>query len=78
MASPSKEEPDISYQGLLCTSTFAHIISQKCSSALNTRSNDFIRRYIERVTSHKSALGVAVRDDGGVAGEGRVKVSFLG
>ena len=36
--------------------------------------NDFIRRYIERVTSCKRriALGVTVRDDSGVAGEGRV------
>ena len=45
-------------------------ISPKYGSALSTR-NDFIRRYIERVTS-VSASGVAVRDDGGVAGEGRV------
>jgi len=30
---------------------YARIISPKRGSALNTRSNDFIRRYIERVTS---------------------------
>ena len=35
-------------------------------SALNTRSNDFIRRFIEHVTS-RNALGVAVRGDSGVA-----------
>ena len=40
----------------------------------NTRSNNFICRYIEHVTSHKRkiALGVNVRGEGGVAGEGRV------
>ena len=42
-------------------------ISLKRSSALNTRSNDFIGSYIERVTSV-----VSVRGDVGVAGEGRV------
>ena len=48
-------------------------ISLKHGSALNTH-NDFIRRYIERVTSHKwkIASGVAVSGDKGVAGEGRV------
>ena len=47
-------------------------IGLKDGSALNTR-NDFIRSYI--VTSRISgniASGVAVRGDGGVAGEGRV------
>ena len=36
--------------------------------------NDFIRSFIERVTSRKQkiALRVAVRGDSGVAGEGRV------
>ena len=39
----------------------------------NTHSNNFICRYIECVTSHKRiASGVAVRGEGGVAGEGRV------
>ena len=40
---------------------------------LNT-SNDFIHRYIERVThvSRKISSAVAVRGDRGVAGEGRV------
>ena len=50
------------------------IISPKRGSALNTCSNDFIRTYIGRVTSRKRkiTLGVAVRGEGGVAGEGRV------
>ena len=43
------------------------IISPMHGSALNTRSNDFIRTYIERVTSW-----VIVRGESGVAGEGRV------
>ena len=55
----SREEPDISLSIVdskavkdtciltLCT----HIISLKCGSMLNTRSNDFIRRYIEHMTS---------------------------
>ena len=44
-------------------------LSPKHGTALNTR-NDFIRRYIERVTSisGKIASGVAVRVDSGVAG----------
>ena len=48
-----------------------HIISLKRSSVLNTRSNDFIRRYIERVTSRKR-FESHWRGDGGVAGEGTV------
>ena len=54
---------------------YARNISPKHGSALNNTRNDFIRRYIERVTSHisgKIALGVAVRGDGSVAGKGRV------
>ena len=49
------------------------IIAQSAVSMLNTR-NDFIRRYIERVTSISEiiASGVAVRGDSGVAGERRV------
>ena len=54
---------------------FYACISPKRCSALNTCGNDFIHRYIERVTSHKrkkllqeSLWGVT----GGVAGEGCV------
>ena len=48
-------------------------MSPKYGSAHNTR-NDFIRRYIERVTSRKrkNRFGIAVRGDSSVAGEGRV------
>ena len=42
------------------------IISPKRGSAPNTRSIDFIRRYIERVASRKRKI--AVRVNGGVAG----------
>ena len=47
---------------------YAHIISPKCGSALSTHSNDFIHRYIERMTSskRKNCFG---RGDSGVAGE---------
>ena len=56
-ALPSREEPDISlsivngkaYFHIEC---YARIISPKCGSALNTRSNDFIGMYIEGVMSH--------------------------
>ena len=49
-------------------------ISPKHGSAFSTRSNDFIHRYIEGVTSHKRKItsGVAVSGEGGVAGERRV------
>ena len=49
-------------------------ISPKHGSTLNTRSNDFICRYIERMTSRKReiASGVTMRGDSGVAGEGRI------
>ena len=50
-------------------------ISPKYGSALNSHSNAFILSYIECVTSRtreKIASEVAVRGDGGVAGEGRV------
>ena len=60
-------------------------IRPKHGSALNTRSNDFIRRYfnVRRHVSEKIASGVAVRGDGGVASQGRVvgvpiKVLFMG
>ena len=56
-ALPSREEPDISLSIMNSKIRFhlAHytIISRKRGSALNTRSNDFIRMYIERVTSRK-------------------------
>ena len=81
-ALPSREEPDISLSivnskarlYLLIFAHYARIISLKRGIALNTCSNDFIRRYIERGhhVSGKIASGVAVRDDGSVAGEGRV------
>ena len=51
---------------------YAHIISLKRGSTLNTRSNDFIRTYIERVTSRKRKNHFMSRGEGGVAGEGRV------
>ena len=41
-------------------------------SALNTRSNDFIRTYVEHVTSRKRKNPLTVRGEGGVAGKGRV------
>ena len=48
--------------------------SPKHGSTLNTRSNVFMHSCIEYVTScvHKITLRVAVRGDGGVAGEGGV------
>ena len=55
-------------------STFSSI-SRKHSSALNTHSDDFLRRHSECVTSRKGnkiASEVAVRGDSGVAGEERV------
>ena len=50
---------------------YTHNISPKHSSTLNTRSNNFIRRFIECMTSHKrkKKLRDAVRDYGGVTGE---------
>ena len=58
------------YTHALCV----RITSSKRSSVLNTCSNDFIRRYMEHVTSRKRkiALGVAMSGEGGIAGEGRV------
>jgi len=35
---------------------YAHFIGQKCGSALNTCSSDFIRRYIEHMASLKRKL----------------------
>ena len=49
----------------------ACIVSPKRGSALNTRRNDFIRKYIERVTSRKRKNRFGSRCDG-VPGEGRV------
>ena len=75
-ALPSREEPDISLS--IMNSKHAFLLMLLYSwfispTALNTRSNDFIRSYmIERVTSRISALGVTVRDEGSVAGKGRV------
>lgn len=53
---------------------YACFISPKCGSALNTHGNDFIRTYIGRMTSRKRKIvsGIAVKGEGGVAGEGRV------
>ena len=53
---------------------YVRSISPKHGSALCTRSNDFICRHIEHVTSHKWEIssGVAVRGDFGVAGEVRL------
>ena len=72
-ALPSREEPDISLSIMNSKVRFythalraCHIISPKRGSAPNTRSIDFIRRYIERVASRKKKI--AVRGDGGVAG----------
>ena len=55
----SREESDISLsivnsKACFHLARYAHIISLKRSRELNTLSNDFIRMYIERVTSHKS------------------------
>ena len=52
------EEPDISLsimnsKARLHPARYARIIRPERGSALNTRSNDFIRTYIERVTSRK-------------------------
>ena len=62
-ALPSREEPNISVSIvnskhtvalMLLYSRFTRVISPKCGSVLNTRSNDFIRSsMIERVTSRK-------------------------
>ena len=50
---------------------YEHIVSLKHGSVLNTCSNDFIHK---RVTTRKRkiALGLTVRDHGGVPGEERV------
>ena len=58
MALPSWEEPDISLSIVNSKAWFhleryARIISPKHGSVLNTRSNNFIRMYIERGTSRK-------------------------
>ena len=45
--------------------------SLKRGNALNTRRNDFIRTYIERVTSRKCFVS-PMRGGSGVAGQGRV------
>ena len=55
---PLREEPDISSSIMnnkpcFHLAHYARIISLKYSSALNTRSNDFIHTYIERVMSCK-------------------------
>ena len=57
-ALPSREEPDISLSNMNSKARFqparyARIISPKGGSVLNTLSNVFIRRYIERVTLRK-------------------------
>ena len=54
-ALPSREEPDISLSIVNSKACFfyAHIISLKRGSTLNTCSNDFIHTYIECVTSRK-------------------------
>ena len=57
-ALPSREEPDIRLSIMNSKARFqlmryARINSLKRGSALNTRSNDFIRTQIERVTSRK-------------------------
>ena len=52
----SREEPDISLNSkarFYTKALYARIINPKRGSALNTRRSDFIRTYIERVTSHK-------------------------
>ena len=54
-ALPLREEPDNSLSIVNCKVCF-HLAHDACiirPKALNTRSNDFIRRYIERVTSRK-------------------------
>ena len=55
-ALPSKEEPNISLSIVNSKARFyTHALraSPKRGSALNTRTNDFIRKYIERVMSRK-------------------------
>ena len=54
-ALPSRGEPDISLSVVnrrhaFILTLYACIISPKCGSVLNTRSNNFIRMYIEHVT----------------------------
>ena len=55
----SREEPGISLSNVNRKAPFdllaryTHSISPKCGSALNTRSNDFIRTYIEHVDVEK-------------------------
>ena len=85
-ALPSREEPGISLS-IRHTFTSPHftsphltsphltcVISLQRGSALNTRSNDFICTYIERVMSRKrkNRFVSPVRGETGVAGEGRV------
>ena len=62
---------------MLLYSLYAVIISPKHGSASILRSNVFICRYMERVTSRKrkNRFGVTVRGDGGVTGEVRVLVA---
>ena len=81
-ALPTRKQPDIrlsivsSKHAFTCfiLTCYVRNISLNRSSPLNTRSNDFLRRYIERVMSHMRTitLRVTVRGDAGVAGEGRV------
>ena len=57
-ALPPWEEPGINLSIVNSKHAFilmhyVHIISLKCGSALSTRSNDFIHRYIECVMSRK-------------------------
>ena len=76
-----KEEPDISLSIVNSKARFTcfiltlypRIISLKRSCAFNAGNNNFKGRY---VTSRggKIPSGVAVRGDGGVAGEGRIVV----
>ena len=53
---------------------YTHNISPKHGSTLNTHSNDFIRRFIECMTSHKrkKMLRDTVRGYGGVAGKDKL------
>ena len=67
-ALPSRDEPDIlsilNSKARFYTNALRAIISLKRGSALNTRSNDFIRTNIERVTSRRRKNGFVSRCEG--------------
>ena len=70
-ALPSREEPDISLAIVRIARFYTHITRPKHSSTLNTHSNNFIQNMLRHIRG-KIASGVAMRGDGGVAGEGKI------